>query len=688
MKNPLNLKWFIGLVVLSIIVGLSNGCSSGSSDATSDTISSSDAKSITSFLLEASENSTLSSDIIGTINETEKTVQLLIPWGNSVTNLIPLIEFSGVSIDPASGIATDYTNPVTYTVTAENGSTQDYIATASSSVPFNAASGISFTDGDQDGGELSGDVTIIKADDESDITYYALYWGSDATTKLFLIQTYLTTGSNLTHPFASDTAIPEGATYLLVFTGNDIGEMETAVSTIIVDALSWAKSFDSAGNLDKAYSVQQTTDQGYIVAGNTWWSMYPDGWIMKLDSTGDVSWQKKFGVSGIYQNDEIKTIQQTASGGYIAAGYTGLNGDKDFWVLKLDSTGEVIWQNTYGGKISDNNINDAIFETAQSIMQTDDDQDGNADDGFIVAGYTYDFPSSQFADYEKMWLIKINAEGGITWQKSYGGTVAIDNDRAYSVQQTSDGGYILAGQTGVSNRNIWVLKLDSYGNITWQKSYGGSSNDYAFSIKQTAEGGYIVAGTTFSFGAGNYDIWVLRLDAVGNVTWEKTFGGSESDWGKSIRQTDDDADGNADDGFIVAGYTVSFGAGSADIWVLKLNTNGDIAWQNTYGGTGDDYSDSIFQTADGGYIIAGTTNSFDTANGDFWLLKIAADGSLTTLECGGDDTISISDTSVVPSDSSATVATTLRDDVATNITEASTDISGTDTSATIRNQCY
>ncbi len=693
----MDLKWLKDFVVLSFLIFLLNSCTTGSSgdssDATTDTVSGSDVKVITSFLIEASKNIDFSSDIIGTVNNAEKTVQLLIPWNNAVNNLIPSIEFDGISIDPASGTITDFTNPMTYIVTAENGSTQNYVVTADFCVPFNTASGISFTDTDQDGGQLGGDVTIFKADNESDITGYALYWGSDAITKLSLIQTYLKTGSNLAHTFGNDTVIPEGATHLLVFTWNDIGEMQTAVSTIFSDALSWAKSFDSAGSLDHANSVQQTTDKGYIVAGFTY--VYgvggPDGWILKLDGSGNISWEKKFGDPGNNQNDAINAIQQTAAGGYIAAGYTGLNGGKDMWVLNLDATGDILWQKTYGELDSSRITGSSVFETAQSIKQTDDDQDGDADDGFIVAGYTYDFPPSTGA-YKKMWLIKLDVMGGISWQKTFGGATYSDNDRAYSVQQTSDGGYIVAGQTGINNLNIRLHKLDSSGDVVWQKSYGGSGTEYAFSVQQAAEGGYIVAGTTYSFGAVNGDVWILKLDAVGAVEWEKALGDSgTTEWGKSIRQTDDDADGNADDGFIVAGHKRDPSAtGSADIWILKLDASGDITWQKTFGGTtGDDYSDSIFQTADGGYIIAGRTNSFDTAFGDLWLLKIASDSSLATVECGfGGDLIIVNNTTVDSSNSSAVVADTFQSGVVTNITGVSTNITGTDTLATVSNQCY
>jgi hypothetical protein len=556
------------------------------------------------------------------------------------------------------------------------------------SATLHAATAVRFIDIDMDSGELEGDVIITKAGDESGITYYALYWGSSMLTKLSHIRTFNKSGNDLTHSIPADTTIPNGATHLLVYTGDDIEEMESGVYTTIGDAAPpRSESFDSAGSSDFAYSIQQTATGGFIVAGSTYvlGTGGPDAWIMKLDSAGDTSWEKKYGDPGNNQNDAASSIQQTTDGGYITAGYTGLNGDKDIWVLKLDSSGGVTWQNTYGdGDIGGGND---LFETAESIQQTDDDNDGIADDGFIVAGYTYTFPTNTD---EKMWLLKIAVDGSVTWQKTYGGTGGIDRDRAYSVQQTTDGGYIMAGHMsiGASNRHIWVLKLDADGDVTWQKTYAGTGNEWGYSVRQTSEGGYILAGDTTSFGAGNGDMWVLKLDKDGAITWEKTYGGTQSDSVNLVLQTDDDSDGNADDGFIAVGHTNSFGAGNNDVWVLKLDSNGVVTWQKTFGGADNDYGESITQNKDGSFTVAGSTFSFDTDFGDLWLLKFYSDGTLGTLACDiGGDIVITGNTSISGTDTSATVVSTSISGIDTNITAVSTGISGTDTSATVRIQC-
>jgi len=154
----------------------------------------------------------------------------------------------------------------------------------------------------------------------------------------------------------------------------------------------------------------------------------------------------------------------------------------------------------------------------------------------------------------------------------------------------------------------------------WAKTYGGTGDDYAYSIQQTSDGGYIVAGYTGSSGAGLADFWVLKLKSDGTVDWQKTYGGGGYDSASSIQQT-------SDGGYIVAGVTTSFGAGGYDFWVLKLDGSGNVQWQKTYGGTGNDYANSIQQTTDGGYIVAGVTTSFG-AGGDFWVLKLDSSGNV------------------------------------------------------------
>ncbi len=396
----------------------------------------------------------------------------------------------------------------------------------------------------------------------------------------------------------------------------------------------WQKALGGS-SFDEANSIQQTADGGYIVAGYTW---SDDGdvsenngrydfWIVKLDSNGNIEWQKALGGSSF---DVANSVQQTADGGYIVAGYTASNngdvngseyhGGTDFWVVKLDSDGNIKWQKVLGGSNDDE---------ANSVQQT-------TDGGYIVAGYT----ESDDGDYD-FWVVTLDNSGNIAWQKALGGS---DWDVAHSIQQTTDGGYIVAGYTNSNdgdvsgnhgNSDFWVVKLDSNGNIVWQKALGGSSYDEAYSIQQTTDGGYIVAGYTESNDGdvsgsgyhGGYDFWVVKLDSNGNKQWQKALGGSGNDEAYSIQQT-------TDGGYIVAGYTwsndgdVSGNHGNDDFWVVKLDRNGNIVWQKALGGSFSDGAYSIQQTADGGYIVAGYTWSNDGdvsgshGNDDFWVVKL------------------------------------------------------------------
>jgi len=245
------------------------------------------------------------------------------------------------------------------------------------------------------------------------------------------------------------------------------------------------------------------------------------------------------------------------------------------------------------------------------------------DGGFIVAGreipeYTY--------GYKTFWILNLDQTGNIDFQGIF---------RWYfesfirSIQQTSDEGYILAGYAqsfGAGEEDIWVLKLSSSGDVEWQLTYGGSSLDRASFIQQTGDEGYVVAGYTRSFGAGEGDIWVLKLSSSGDVEWQKTYGGINEDNIFSICQT-------PEGGYVVGSNTRSFGAGEEDIWVLKLSSSGDVEWQKTYGAYFDEEASFIQPSTDGSYVIAGSTSSFGNGEEDFCILKLAQDGNIEA-PCG------------------------------------------------------
>ena len=261
---------------------------------------------------------------------------------------------------------------------------------------------------------------------------------------------------------------------------------------------------------------------------------------------------------------------------------------------------------------------------ARTYGDTGDDENPvsiqTSDGGYIVAGRTNSFGAGN----DDVWVLKLDTDGAVEWQYTYGGT---GNEGPNSIQQTSDGGYIVAGDTnsfGAGGWDAWVLKLDSDGAVEWQYTYGGTGTEVASSIQQTSDGGYIVAGYTYSFGAGNNDVWILKLDSDGTVEWQCTYGGASYDVSRSVQQT-------SDGGYIVAGYTYSFGTGDSDFWVLKLDSTGNVDWQYMYGDAYSDYAYSIQQTNDGGYIVAGETDPFNVdpnLDSDFWVLKLDSAGNV------------------------------------------------------------
>jgi uncharacterized delta-60 repeat protein len=389
----------------------------------------------------------------------------------------------------------------------------------------------------------------------------------------------------------------------------------------------WAKSYGGK-DWEWPHAIQQTLDGGYVLAGHTYsfGAGDRDFWVLKADRDGNVQWQKTYGGPDW---DVAHSIQQTNDGGYVVAGSTESSGagDRDCWLLRLDTGGEILWQKAYGGP---------GWDEALSVGQTSEGE-------YLVAGRTDSFGAGQ-CDF---WVLRLAGDGTVKWQKTFGGN---DWDEARSIDQTSDGGYVVAGWTdsfGAGERDFWVIKLDSDGDAQWQKTYGGTDLDWARAVQQTSDDGFVVAGYTYSFGAGENDFWVLKLDGTGSIEWQKCFGGTLWDGARSIQQA-------SDLGYVVAGYTYSFGAGENDSWVVKLDQAGDIQWQKTYGGAGLDWGRSIQPTADGGYVAAGRTESFGAGRADFWVLKLDGQGRIPRCYRMKDSSAAVTETTVIGIDSSAT----------------------------------
>ncbi len=361
----------------------------------------------------------------------------------------------------------------------------------------------------------------------------------------------------------------------------------------------WMKTFGGTSN-DQGFSGQQTVDGGYIVTGVTcsFGSGSGDVWLIKTDSSGNEMWNKTFGGT---DEDAGWSIQQTHDGGYILAGFTFSfgSGSGDIWLIKADSNGYEIWNKTFGGTEED--------WCGSFVQQT-------TDGGYIILGYT----KSIGAGSSDVWLIKTDSNGDKVWDRVFGGT---GDDRGHCVQQTNDGGYIITGYTCSFNTgyyaDVWLIKTDSNGDKVWNKTFGGiDDKDEGNYVQLTNDGGYIIVGYKISFGTDYYyDVWLIKTDSYGNEMWNKTFGGiDDMDTGFSVQQT-------TDGGYIFTG--VSERLGGSRVLLIKTDSNGDIVWDKTFDRLGFDYCFSVQQTDDGGYIITGETGFLDAPIGDsdVWLIK-------------------------------------------------------------------
>ncbi|HKR04410.1 MAG TPA: T9SS type A sorting domain-containing protein [Bacteroidia bacterium] len=385
--------------------------------------------------------------------------------------------------------------------------------------------------------------------------------------------------------------------------------------------VTFQKTFGGIG-ADFAVSIQQTTDGGYIIIGTTYsfGAGNIDVYLIRTDAYGDTLWTKTFGGAA---DDRGWSVQQTTDGGYIITGRKSGFGSHDVYLIKTDANGNSLWSKTFGGTNDDEGY---------SVHQT-------TDGGYIITGITNSLGTGSL-----VYLIRTDANGDSLWTKTFGG---IGGDYGRSVQQTMDGGYILAGYTysfGAGADDVYIIKTDANGNSLWSKTFGGNDDDYGLSVQQTIDGGYIIAGYTYSFGAGTTNVYFIKTNANGDSLWTKTFGGTSNDRGYSVQQT-------ADGGYVIAGFTSSFGAGNYDIYLIKTDSNGDSLWIKTFGGTDYEEAHSIQQTSDGGYVIAGYTGSFGT-NGDVYLIKT---DSLGNSGCNEGNTATIITTPATQVSSPATI---------------------------------
>jgi len=446
--------------------------------------------------------------------------------------------------------------------------------------------------------------------------------------------------ANSAHTQVTDLVEGVYSFQLMVTNGEGLSSSDTVKITVEAEQapqIEWQKSYGGSG-IDLANSIRATSDGGYIMAG---WSSSNDidvmgshgmldFWVVKMNSSGDLQWQKAMGGSG---SEQAFQILPTTDGGYITAGYTlsnngdvtGNHGSYDFWVVKFTGSGSIQWTKALGGTGED---------CAFSIQIT---PAGN----YVVTGYAMSNDGDVSSNHgnKDIWVVKLSPEGALLWQNTFGGS---GDDVANFVQITPDNGCAIAGYTtsndgDVTNNNggkdIWLIKLNNKGELEWQKNLGGPADDEANALQITPDAGYIIAGGAKSNGGdilghhGSGDYWVVKLDSSGNVQWQKSLGGTGDDLARSIAIT-------SDLGYVITGYTesndgdVTFNHGKRDNWVVKLNESGDIIWQKAFGGTLDDGGHTILATALGEFIISGGSFS---SNGDvsvnrgavdFWVVKL------------------------------------------------------------------
>ncbi len=416
----------------------------------------------------------------------------------------------------------------------------------------------------------------------------------------------------------------------LISCSNDDNQSPEMDETTFLGEVDWIKSYGGSGE-DTAQSVIQTSDGGYAVLG---FSNSIDGdivgkttnvndyWLLKLNAEGDLLWNQTYGGS---KDDRGQSVIQTSDGGYAIVGYAmsddgdGSNneGFHDNWILRLDNNGNVLWEKSFGFSGHDHSYD---------VVQTDDG-------GFFFSGFLDVTSSGGDGNNGKgnyltrhgvgeFWGTKLDADGNLEWRRYFGGT---NNDRSYGVLQADDGGFVMAGSSESDDFDItdskgsydfWVVKVSSTGEMLWQKSFGGSGIDKAYSIAKTNDNSYVIAGNTFSTDTdisknnGESDVWLIKIDDSGNLAWEKNYGGTAFDAARGLNLT-------SDGGFVIAGNSKSTdgdateNSGENDLWIIKTDSEGNIEYQETFGGSGLDYGFDAIQNTEGNLILVGETASDD-----------------------------------------------------------------------------
>ncbi|MCK4413595.1 MAG: T9SS type A sorting domain-containing protein [Candidatus Eisenbacteria sp.] len=330
---------------------------------------------------------------------------------------------------------------------------------------------------------------------------------------------------------------------------------------------------------------------------------------VNAQTPGDTLWTRVFGGAG---HDTGWCVDQTSDQGFILSGWTTSfgSGSYDVYLIRTDAAGDTVWTKSYARDGSDD---------ARCVRQT-------PDGGFVVAGNTQ--PIGIFGSY--VWLLKTDALGDTLWTRRWGEVPIPEINTGRCVQPTSDGGYIISGHQQAPSEDMYLIKTYANGDTDWTRSFGGAGYEIGYWVEQTSDLGYICVGYTMSFGHGNEDVFLVKIDASGNLDWMKAHGGPGTDSGFSVQQT-------SDDGYIIAGFTDSFGAGSYDAYLIRTDAAGDTVWTRTYGGTNYDKGYAVDILPNDSFIVSGTTRSFGESSGDVYLLKLDSFGDILWSRTYGTD---------------------------------------------------
>lgn len=436
---------------------------------------------------------------------------------------------------------------------------------------------------------------------------------------------------------------PVGRTVLLLVLAVG-GIAETSAQ--VTPAIEWEVNLGGSKK-DEASSIKQTSDGGYIIASETSSNDFDvsgnhgksDLWIVKLSSTGAIEWQRCLGGSS---PDVAKDVEEDVDHGFVVVGSAGSHdgdvtsslGGLDVWLVKLDSAGNILWDRTYGGSSDDAPYDLVLLNDGRMLIV-----------GFSKSS-DHDV-TSNYGDFDE-WIFMVGSDLEIEWSKSYGGSA---RDIATKAVMDFDGNFIVGGHTQSNDfdvsgnhsdlRDFWVLKLNPQGDLLWQKCFGGSGHETGSGLVLTNDNGAVLCGNTQSYDGDVVgvhdsidDFWMFRINTLGELQWQKCIGGTKDDCALALTST-------YDNGFVLSGHAFSQDDGDitghdggADFWQVKTDSEGNIEWQLCIGGTNGalgDYPFDIIQSNDGGFVVAGHSDADDNDvgdnNGEFdlWIVKLTCD---------------------------------------------------------------